>query len=503
MVIMTARILRRSALVLLALTLVAGAVFALWWARLPIDTRGDVAFERELPIPPLADARVDPDGTRVFSLRMQRGETDFGRSNPTTTWGFDGSFGGPTLRAQRGERVRFEIANDLGEPSTVHWHGMHLPAEMDGGPHQIIEPDRTWRPGWQIDQPAATTWYHPHLHGRTLEHVAMGLAGFFILDDDERVQGLLPREYGVDDLPLMVTDRSFTGDDQFDLSDGFFTTVGSLGDTLLVNGAVGPYFDASTERVRLRLLNASVARVFDFGFDDDRPFAMIASDGGLLAAPHTTDRIRLGPGERAEIVVDLEAAERTVLQSFPPEGISRWDGGADHFDVLELRADEELADSPAIPSELAQLAEPDPGEADVERTFDLAGHTINGQAMDAGRYDAVVERGVPEVWEVFNRDGSTHLFHVHDRQFRVLEYDGAPPPPELAGWKDTVDVPSGSDGVRLLVRFDGHSDPNWPYMFHCHVLRHEDQGMMGQFVVVEPGQDAGPPPPTEDAVHAH
>lgn len=500
---MVSRYLRRALLAFVALTLVAGGLFAVAWFRAPIDTRGDVDFVNALHVPPLAESRVDPDGTRVFQLSMERGETDFGQDSPTPTYGFDGAFGGPTLRAERGEQVRFEITNELGEPSTVHWHGMRLPAEMDGGPHQIIEDGRTWEPVWTIDQPAATTWYHPHLHGRTLDHVAMGLAGFFILDDDDPVHDELPGDYGVDDFPLLVTDRKFDGDGSFDLSDSLFDTVGALGDTILVNGTVGPYLDVTTEQVRLRLLNGSVARVFDFGFDDGREFAMIASDGGLLAAPHDTDRIRLGPGERAEIVVDVAFGDRPVLQSFPTEGIGRFDGGNDHFDVLELRAADAFEPGTPLPEALADLGEPDTSDVTTERTFDLAGHTINGRAMAASRYDAVVERDVPEIWHVRNRDGSTHLFHSHDTQFRVLEYDGEPPPPELAGWKDTVDVPSGGDGVRILVRFSRYSDPNWPYMFHCHVLQHEDRGMMGQFVVVEPGEEPGPPPPTSGDVEHH
>ncbi|MBM7093806.1 multicopper oxidase domain-containing protein, partial [Streptomyces sp. S12] len=141
-------------------------------------------FDNALAIPPLAESTVEQDGTRVFSLRMQAGETEFRDGVRTPTWGFNGTYLGPTLRAKRGEKVRVRITNELGEASTVHWHGMHLPARMDGGPHQMIAPGGTWTPHWTVDQPAATLWYHPHPHGKTEEHVRRGLAGLFLLDDD-------------------------------------------------------------------------------------------------------------------------------------------------------------------------------------------------------------------------------------------------------------------------------------------------------------------------------
>ena len=190
----------------------AGAV-GLVWARAVTDTVGQVAFERPLAIPPLAESRVE-DGTRVFDLRAGKGTTDFGVADtPAETWGYNGSYLGPTLRAERGERVRINVTNEVGETTTTHWHGHHLPAKMDGGPHQPIEPGETWSPEWTVDQPAATTWYHPHLHGTTAEHVYRGLAGMFILDDAQSRELDLPSEYGVDDIPVIVQDKKFDGDD--------------------------------------------------------------------------------------------------------------------------------------------------------------------------------------------------------------------------------------------------------------------------------------------------
>src|SRR5699024_4241706 len=182
-----------------------------------------------------------------------------------------------------------------------HWHGMHLPAAMDGGPHQMITPGGQWRPQGRIDQPAATRWYHPHPHGGTEEHVYRGLAGRCRLEGDAGLAAALPRDYGVDDLPLIVQDRSFTRDGDLELRhDG--AEPGMLGGTVMVNGTVGAVHRVSTQRVRLRLLNGATARTFTFAIPD-RPMVMIASGGGFLDEPLELESLRLAPGERAEVIV--------------------------------------------------------------------------------------------------------------------------------------------------------------------------------------------------------
>ena len=450
-------------------------------------------FDAPLPVPPLAPSRVDADGTRTFSLTAQEGTTRFVPGVETPTWGFDGDLLGPTLRASRGEQVAVEVRNTLPEATSVHWHGMHLPAAMDGGPHQPVEPGATWRPTWRIDQPAATLWYHPHPHGRTEEHVYRGLAGFFLLDDPAAPDVGLPDEYGVDDVPVVVQDRKLDADGDLDLSGG--GELGVLGSLVTANGVRGAHLEATTQRVRLRLLNGSTARTYAFGFADDREVLQVASDGGLLPAPVPTTRVQLSPGERAEVVVTVSPGERVRLRSYPPDlggivaGFAM--GANDTFDVLELRAAQDLAPSPPVAAALTTL-EPLP-EATVTRTFDLQGRQINGRRMDMDRVDATVEKGATELWEVRNLDLFPHNFHVHDVQFRVLDIDGEAPPPALAGAKDTVYLEPRRT-YRLVMRFEDHADPTTPYMFHCHLLLHEDEGLMGQLVVVEPGGTAAPAP---------
>jgi len=467
-----------------------------------VDTVGAVDFTNPLRIPEVETGQVDGTGTRIFDLHMAPGESRIKSGSSTRTWGFNGDHLGPTLRARRGETVRVNVRNSLPETSSVHWHGMHLPAVMDGGPHQSVDPIDTWTPEWTIDQPAATLWYHPHPHGATARHVYRGLSGLFILDDDEGDNLDLPGEYGVDDIPLIVQDRRFDGDNQLDEDPGMLSSVGVLGDEVLVNGTHGPYLDVTTGRVRLRLLNGSGARVFNFGFADDRPFVVIGSDGGLLPEPHSLRRMQLSPGERVELLVDFIPGEKVVLRSYPPNlhtdfFESRSHGGDDSFDILEFRAADTLTEVAPIPDELIPVPAIDVESAVTTRQFQMAGFSLNRQTMDMNRIDFGVRKDTVEIWEIENQDASVHNFHVHDVQFQVLSIGDRPPPPHEAGWKDTVQVHHGSP-VRIALQFKDFTDPNMPYMCHCHILYHEDQGLMAQFVVLDEGEDIGSVPDGHD-----
>jgi suppressor of ftsI len=470
-----------------------------------VSTVGEVDFDTPLPIPPLAESTVAADGTRVFALEARAGTSEFAPGVASDTWGFDGPYLGPTLVASRGEHVRVDVTNALDEPTTVHWHGMHVPAEMDGGPHQMVEPGATWSPEWTVDQQAATLWYHPHPHGETEEHVARGLAGLFLVRDDAEAGLPLPREYGVDDLPVIVQDAAFTDDGRLETAAQGF--AGRLGDELLVNGARGPYAEVHDELVRLRLLNASTARSYAFGWDDGRPIELIATDGGLLAASVELDRIVLSPGERAEVVVRMAPGERLALQSvMTPESaglqpvIAGINGGTDAFDVLELRAGDDLDPAPELPEQFGDLPPVPTDEVTTTRTFRLDGFQIDGREMEMDRIDHTVELGATERWVVENASQMPHSFHVHDVQFRIASIDGEAPPRELAGWKDTIFARPETE-YELILRFEDYADRDTPYMYHCHLLWHEDQGMMGQFAVVEPGQRATMTEETNDHDH--
>lgn len=308
----------------------------------------------------------------------------------------------------------------------------------------------------------------------------------------------------------MIQDRRLRTDGTLDESSP--TDIGLLGDTVITNGIAGTYLDVPADRVRLRILNGSGGRLYNVGLADGGAFTVIAGDGGLLPRPVERTRLVLSPGERAEIVVPI-GTDPVMLRAFAfpnPRGIGRADaarfGLSDTFDIVELRPAAESsparslsAQSAALPATLTTLS-PLPTARAVRRRFDLQWYMINGQRMDTNRMDFTSTVDTTEVWTVRNRDNWPHNFHVHDTQFQILDIDGEAPPAELAGWKDTVYTPPGST-VRLALRFSDYTDPTLPYMYHCHLMLHEDQGMMGQFLVLAPGQRPAPMtmPATENA----
>jgi len=445
--------------------------------------QSQLGFANPLRIPPLAQPTVTSDGVKRFELNLQAdGMSQFLLGVTTRTWGINGAYLGPTIRAARGDRVQMVVRNQLNEATTLHWHGMRLPARMDGGPHQMIQPGKTWTPEWTIDQPAATTWFHPHPHGSTAMHVYRGLAGMFIIDEPGGSQ--LPSTYGVDDIPLIIQDKRFRPDGSLNESAVESGTFGLVGDTFVVNGTHDPYLEVGSQLVRLRLLNASNARVFQIGVADERAFHVVATDGGLLEQPVQAKRIKLSPGERVEVVARFAPGEQVVLNSRGEDGDQANIEEGD-FDLLKIVAKSSLAASAPLQQQLGgALAPPAPPGAKV-RTFKLGGSEINDKDMDMSRIDEVVPAGAHEIWEITNTTFS-HNFHIHEVAFRIVEVNGAPPPAYQQGPKDTVFVPRSSK-VRLAVQFGHFSDPTLPYMYHCHILRHEDKGMMGQFVIVEPG----------------
>jgi FtsP/CotA-like multicopper oxidase with cupredoxin domain len=456
----------------------------------PISTVDTLDFANRLRIPALAESTVDHDGVRVFHLTATAGAAEFLPGLSTPTWGYtdgrhDAGYLGPTLRAKRGKRVRVIVENRLSEITTVHWHGMHLPARYDGGPHQPIAGGELWQPEWMVDQPAATLWYHPHPHGETEGQVTRGLAGLFYLDDGTNPQ--LPHRYGIDDIPVIFQDRTFDSRGRF-LQQGRAVT-GLIGDKILVNGTYNPHLPITTRLVRLRILNASTARIYHLAFADDREFALIATDSGFLPSPVRMRRLLLSPAERAEILVDLRPGEQPVLRSVP------WDlnmmgvltngaGGNDQLDLLQLRAGNLLAEGGRIPEELETASAVALDHVVARRNFQLDAREINGQQMEMSRIDTVVGAGTTELWTVRNTQNQPHNFHIHGVGFQLVPPGASKPDPQL-GWKDTVLLAAG-ETVQLAMTFPPYQDPLTPYMYHCHLMWHEDEGMMGQFTVVDP-----------------
>lgn len=435
------------------------------------------------PWTPRTPQRIPPELRAAdgrFDLTVQAGMTELVPGKPTETWGVNGPLLGPTLRLPRGRRVTMAVSNATSETTTLHWHGMMLPAAMDGGPHQPVEPGGTWSPTWVVRNSASTLWYHPHTHGQTAAQVHRGVAGLIYIDDDGAEDGL-PDEYGVDDIPLVLQDRTVAEDGSLEFET--VPTFGQMGPEVLVNGTLGAHLELGRTLVRLRLLNGSNARVYHFCFADDRPFAVVGGDLGRLPRPLQTTRLRLGPGERAELLAEFTPGE--TVRAMTRGGQDVVDAG--DLTLLEFRVREDAASSRRIPVEFGDAPPPiEPPDHARVRRFALQGHDeINGASMDMTRIDEVVPAGATEVWEITNTVYA-HNFHIHGCEFTILDRDGRPPEPWESGRKDTVHLPAKS-AVRLAVQFGDDTSAEHPYMYHCHMLRHEDAGMMGQFVVVPPG----------------
>ncbi|MGP5577377.1 multicopper oxidase domain-containing protein [Corynebacterium flavescens] len=453
---------------------------------------------RPLPIPPLLESEVEGD-SRVFKLDAQDGHSEILPGvTGTRTWGFNGAFLGPTLHARRGEKVRVEVHNSLIEMTTVHWHGMKLPAFSDGGPHSPIGPGDTWTPSWTVEQPAATLWYHPHPHLATAAHAYRGLAGMFLIDDEVTEALDIPHEYGVDDIPLVIMDAKFSEDGQLDHSSD--STLGLLGTTPVVNGITNASFQAQTRRVRLRLLNGASMRFYTLALSNKKSMQVIATDSGLLEAPIETDEILLGPGERVEVLVDVEPEKEITLESLPrrdnfgiPEDEYSVDFGfKDKFDILRLVGPSaEAQEAPPVPEVLDPAAAETPAtEGLTHRDFVLNTFMINGESMDMSRVDLTIDHDEPEVWTVTNENSDwPHNFHIHNARFKVLSFSGTDVEVAHAGWKDLINLPPNAS-ADLVVEFGHYPDPTIAYMYHCHMLLHEDEGMMGQFVIVNKGDKA-------------
>jgi FtsP/CotA-like multicopper oxidase with cupredoxin domain len=373
-------------------------VAAWMWSRAKLTNVGELRFANPLKIPPLLEPRIDANGRKVFDLQLQAGTSELLPRRTSETWGANGTYLGPTLRASNGDRVAINVTNELPVPTSIHWHGMHLPPEADGGPHQMIKPGATWSASWTIDQPAASLWYHPHLHGLTEDHVYRGLAGLFLLDDPHASALPLPNRYGVDDIPVIIQDKQFDDQRRLEFGDSFFSSIGRLGSEILVNGTHDPHLDISSQRVRFRLLNASTARSYNLGFADNRPFHLIGTDGGLLAEAHRVARVQLSPGERAEIVAEFAPSDRAVLRSFEVDlGLdgfqARFAGADDRFDLLQVRAAAELMPTPSLPDRLVDHERLTEADAVNTRRFELTGSSrINGKRMDMSRIDQTGHR---------------------------------------------------------------------------------------------------------------
>lgn len=470
--------------------------------------------QNPLFIPPL-DSGVWIGGARTFNLNMQNDSTQFLPGLWTQTAGYNGNFLGPTLYTEKGDSLVLNISNNLGENSTTHWHGLHVPAEMDGGPHQMIADGSSWTSTFEMRNEASTFWYHPHHKpdfwmdsDGTGGQVFRGLAGMMIVEDNNSMSLALPNTYGVDEIPLIIQDRAFWPDGSFkDIMELNPALAGRPGDTVLVNGTLNSEHQTHAQLIRFRILNASNTRTYYLGFDDNRNFEIIGTDGGFLNSPVSLNRIRISPAERVEIVVDFSADNGSIitLMSYGAELYPIMpvfvEGLVDDLDTTNYNimtfnvGPPTTVPSPifVLPTTLNNIVPYDTLLADVSRPFVLSNGppmSINGATMDMAVINEVIQLGDLELWTITNTSGSSHPFHVHGQPFQVVSRSDGPVEAWEQGWKDVVFVTkknnSGNPGwVKIIKPFEDFVDSINPFMYHCHILEHEDRGMMGQYTVVD------------------
>lgn len=433
----------------------------------------------------------------------------------TITGGINGKFWGPTLFFNKGDIVNLNVQNKLNDSTTIHWHGMHLPAVMDGGPHQVIPPNTIWQPYWTVTNNAATYWYHPHLHEMTEEQITKGIGGLIIVRDAVESALALPRKYGVDDIPLVLTDRDFTTANQF--------SVVPYGDSMLTNMTLRAQTTVPAQVVRFRILNGAIERSYNLGFSDNRTFYVITSDGGLLNAPVAKTKYLLHAGERVEILVNCSGQSGTTVdlkaynsllgnfvaggENFPNGPFANALGKVD-FNILHLNIGSQTANAiTTIPTTLTNNTLLNAADAAITRKLTISDSSgvpnilgpnafiINHKLFNINYNDYEVPLNNTEIWEITSSSVFGHPFHIHDVEFNILSVNGVAPDATQEGWKDVVFIPGKTGNtnsvVKFIAKFDDYADALHPFMFHCHISLHEDEGMMGQFVVTNTNSVSG------------
>jgi spore coat protein A, manganese oxidase len=442
-------------------------------------------------------------------------------------WTYGGTFPGSTIRRPAGHRTSVTFHHRLPPAAgelTVHLHGGHNSSADDGQPGGLtpaqqhafycdVSPklspaqsgnDLLIAPGASrtyvydlvedgAPERAAFQWYHDHRLERTSRNVWRGLAGMWIIDDE--LDASLPLPKGDRDIPLLIADRSFDRHNQ--LTDPFRHPAPVPGDAVsgrraLVNGAWRPHQHVHAQRYRLRVLNASGFRTYNLHRSDGEPFVQIGSDSGLMPRPARRRHVLLGPGERAELIVDFHgAAGRRVELLSEPAGAPRIAGARPfHGALMEFRVGRRLRDRTEIPARLRplpRLVRDAPRNPSRRWVLSVSGGfvrhwTINGKTFDPARSDAFPVLGTTETWEIVNNSGVAHVIHMHSTDWYLLARNGAPPPPWERCLKESFLI-RPHETIHVAAYFSDHAGK---FVMHCHMLDHEDHGLMAQFELVPP-----------------
>jgi FtsP/CotA-like multicopper oxidase with cupredoxin domain len=445
-------------------------------------------FQLPLRVPTILEPTKRTEIQAEYDIAQREAEQEIFPGRPTKIWGYQGLFPGPTIRVRRDRTAIVRQTNLLPNHTVVHLHGGRTPADSDGFATDTVAPGESRTYMYPNRQRACTLWYHDHAMDRTGENMYRGLAGFYIVEDDEELALPLPK--GPFDVPLILQDRTFNADGSLRYDTNGHTGV--EGNVMLVNGVPWPRMDVSTRRYRFRILNGSNARLFQLALSNGDPFTLIGTDGGLLPEPVAVKNLPLSMAERVEVVVDF----------------SRYPVGTTLF-LLNTREKSELTqlmrfdvvrrepDDTSVPSRLSDPgfhARPTSAHTrawTLRASFSIRGGpppimwTINGQRFDPDRSDAKVPLGEIELWRFRNEAGlrffgRPHPAHVHLGHFMILERNGKLPLVHERGWKDTVALESGEE-VLVMIRFEQFRGR---YVLHCHNLEHEDHAMMSRFDVV-------------------
>ncbi len=398
-------------------------------------------------------------------------------------------FFGPILEVRTGERVSIDYSNEIPEESIIHWHGLDVPSDQDGHPHQAVPPNGKFAYEFEIANRAGLYFFHPHPHGKLGGQVNMGLVGALIVRD--AVEDSLGLPSGEDEHLVCIQDRRVNSDRQFEYMTGGMhdRMMGFHGNELFLNGELNRNTVARRGAQRLRVLNGSNARIYNLAWSDGRPLSIIGTDGGLLEKPLTAPTMLLAPAERLDLIVDLSGlapGESLALQSVPLAGTP-----GKPFDVATFEASTAVGtkfDLPAVLASYDRIPESEAANLSSPKSFQLIptrdlGWTIDGVPYDMHGATAkeTVAFGSTEIWEFDNSlAGMPHPIHIHGTQFQILSRTSGKITGAMdEGWKDTVLLLPG-DKVRLIKRFNTHRGL---FVYHCHNLEHEDMSMMRNFLI--------------------
>jgi spore coat protein A len=428
----------------------------------------------------------------------------------TPMWTYGGTFPGPTIVRTAGHGTHVTFVNRLPRSVgavTVHQHAGHQASSDDGQPTRFLirhGKSRTYDfPLTDAGQPlpAALRFYHDHRMNHTARNNWFGLQGMFLTTDPHDAKLGLP--HGRYDIPLAFTDRSFRADNTLrnpfrhrmsmpmrtsSIPDPSLTpTVGSK---VLVNGRYAPYRWVRPGRYRLQILNSSLFSSYDFALSDGRPFVQIGTGSGLLPHPVTRQDILLGPAQRADVVVDFrgESGKGVLLSSIKRSDGSTSGIGTREAALMKFRVHGTTDQVARIPFNLADIRPLHaPQRIAMTWTFGVSKDShgsywsINGRRFDPSRVDHRVRLGTTERWKLRNTSDTTHYVHLHEELWRTLQRDGKAPPPWERGYEDTWRLDPG-ESVVVAAKF---TDYTGDFMIHCHMLDHEDDGMMATFRVVK------------------